>query len=72
MNPSETTKTIQNAASGDWIIANLNQVGYYRVNYDDKNWKAIIEQLSEDPNVFPDANRAQVIDDSCQLAKAGS
>ncbi|RXG71853.1 hypothetical protein Avbf_01373 [Armadillidium vulgare] len=71
MSPSETTKTIQNAAIGNWIIVNLNQVGYYRVNYDNKNWKDITEQLSKDPNVFPAANRAQIIDDSCQLAKAG-
>ncbi|KAJ8311343.1 LOW QUALITY PROTEIN: hypothetical protein KUTeg_010698 [Tegillarca granosa] len=32
----------------DWVIANVQQFGFYRVNYDAKNWKNLINQLKED------------------------
>lgn len=56
----------------DWVIANLQVTGYYRVNYDKENWKLIIEQLM-DPQSFhkiSQANRAQLIDDAMNLARA--
>ena len=34
-----------------WIKGNFKQVGYYRVHYDDDNWKALIKQLNDDHNV---------------------
>lgn len=45
--------------------------GFYRVNYDENNWLTLIEHLknsSADVNVL---NRAQLIDDSFNLARAG-
>lgn len=46
--------------------------GYYRVNYDAQNWKLIIEYLTHKnfTNINP-VNRAQLIDDSLNLARAG-
>lgn len=29
----------------DWLLANLNTVGYYRVNYDAANWDRLLEVL---------------------------
>ncbi|XP_047471569.1 aminopeptidase N-like isoform X2 [Penaeus chinensis] len=54
-----------------WVIFNLQQTGYYRVNYDDHNWGLLIQQLKEDHEVIHVVNRAQIIDDAMNLAKAG-
>lgn len=31
----------------DWILFNINETGYYRVNYDSKNWNMLIEYLKD-------------------------
>lgn len=55
----------------DWIIANLQETGYYRVNYDEHNWGLLIEQLQDDDfEVIHAVNRAQLIDDALNLARA--
>nr|XP_045582294.1 aminopeptidase N-like isoform X1 [Procambarus clarkii] len=54
-----------------WVIFNLQQTGYFRVNYDDHNWDLIIEQLLTDHRVIHTQNRAQIIDDALDLARAG-
>ncbi|GFO22826.1 aminopeptidase n, partial [Plakobranchus ocellatus] len=54
-----------------WILANVNQYGYYRVNYQLGNWEALVKQLEDDHTVLPAINRAQIIDDAWNLAKAG-
>ncbi|XP_029155579.1 aminopeptidase N-like [Nylanderia fulva] len=55
-----------------WIIANLQQMGYYRVNYDIKNWQRIASYLNSDQylNIHV-LNRAQIIDDAFHLTIAG-
>ena len=60
-------------AANDWIIVNLQQTGYYRVNYDDSLWESIIRQLNAPGSGFTainSLNRAQLIDDSFHLARA--
>ena len=37
--------------SGDWLVANINMTGYYRVNYDSGNWERLIAQLNTAPQV---------------------
>ncbi|XP_046648039.1 aminopeptidase N-like [Daphnia pulicaria] len=54
-----------------WVIFNIDQVGYYRVNYDQHNWHLIIQQLTEDPREISVINRAQLIDDAFNLARTG-
>ncbi|XP_037773440.1 aminopeptidase N-like [Penaeus monodon] len=54
-----------------WVIFNLQETGYYRVNYDDHNWNLIIQQLKKDHRVINPINRAQIIDDAMSVAKAG-
>ena len=47
-------------------------VGYYRVNYDEKNWAVLISYLKSDNyEKIPPVNRAQLLDDSLNLARAG-
>uniref|UniRef100_A0A4W3JRV3 Aminopeptidase n=1 Tax=Callorhinchus milii TaxID=7868 RepID=A0A4W3JRV3_CALMI len=53
-----------------WILANINVTGYYRVNYDENNWKNLLSQLEKDHKVIPIINRAQIIADSFNLARA--
>lgn len=45
-------------------------LGFYRVNYDEDNWNAIINQLYKDNKVIHVYNRAQLIDDVFNLALA--
>ncbi|XP_033121289.1 aminopeptidase N-like isoform X2 [Anneissia japonica] len=54
-----------------WIIVNIKQAGYYRVNYDQQNWNLISIQLIYDHNVIPVANRASLLSDANKLAQAG-
>ncbi|XP_041367071.1 aminopeptidase N-like [Gigantopelta aegis] len=37
--------------SGSWVIVNLVQSGFYRVNYEDTNWLALIRQLTVNNSV---------------------
>ena len=39
------------SASDSWLVLNVQQYGYYRVNYDDSNWNALMDQLKADPSV---------------------
>lgn len=48
----------------------MGVLGFYRVNYDYANWNALIDQLHADANAIHVLNRAQLIDDAFNLAKA--
>ncbi|XP_063952709.1 aminopeptidase N-like [Lytechinus pictus] len=56
----------------DWYLVNTYQYGYFRVNYDDKNWMRITDQLITNHTVFPNENRGQLIDDAFTLARSGN
>lgn len=56
----------------DWIIVNIQESSYYRVNYDDNLWKLLINQINgTDYEKIHLLNRAQLVDDSLNLARAG-
>ncbi|NWX02625.1 AMPN Aminopeptidase, partial [Caloenas nicobarica] len=57
-------------SSPNWLLLNLNVSGYFRVNYNQENWDQLLEQLSSDPQAIPVINRAQIIDDAFNLARA--
>ncbi|XP_047471492.1 aminopeptidase N-like [Penaeus chinensis] len=72
MEDAEEIITIKSLPPNDqWVIFNLQQTGYYRVNYDDHNWGLLIQQLKDDHEVIHVVNRAQIIDDAMNLARAG-
>ncbi|KFB41554.1 AGAP004809-PA-like protein [Anopheles sinensis] len=55
----------------EWIIFNKQQVGYYRVNYDERNWELITNALIANWASVHRLNRAQLIDDAYWLARSG-
>ncbi|KAG5839759.1 hypothetical protein ANANG_G00208350 [Anguilla anguilla] len=57
------------AAGAEWVLANLNVTGYYRVNYDLENWNRLLTQLNTNHQVIPVINRAQLVDDAFNLAR---
>ncbi|KAF7645481.1 hypothetical protein LDENG_00203890, partial [Lucifuga dentata] len=54
-----------------WLLGNINQTGYFRVNYDLHNWNLLIQQLHINPQIISVGNRAGLIDDAFNLARAG-
>lgn len=57
--------------NNDWVILNKQQTGYYRVNYDDNLWELLVHELNNgDYSVIHHLNRAQLIDDSLNLARS--
>ena len=59
------------APTDQGLIVNVQQTGYYRVNYDESNWNLIISALNRNVSSIHRSNRAQLIDDAMNLARAG-
>lgn len=57
----------------DWFLVNIQQTGFYRVNYDNTNWGLLSKYLRNSDKFMKiaPANRAQLIDDSLNLARSG-
>ncbi|KAF7990265.1 hypothetical protein HCN44_000070 [Aphidius gifuensis] len=69
LSPNYKSLTISDVDKNKWAIFNIQQFGYYRVNYDNQNWHMIIKVLKS--NQYQDIhvlNRAQLIDDAFNLA----
>ncbi|XP_072790070.1 aminopeptidase N [Taeniopygia guttata] len=64
------TTTSFRATSPNWLLLNLNVTGYFRVNYNQENWDQLLKQLDANHMVIPVINRAQIIDDAFNLARA--
>lgn len=57
--------------SNDWMIFNVRGTAYHRTNYDNANWKLLNQQLSANHETIDVTNRALLIDDALDLARAG-
>ncbi|XP_058703141.1 aminopeptidase N [Poecile atricapillus] len=66
---TDTNNTFKLNSPG-WLLLNLNVTGYFRVNYNQENWDQLLNQLGTNHQVFPVINRAQIIDDAFNLARA--
>ena len=60
-------KFTHNLGPDEPLIINHEQSGYYRVDYDQKNWDLIINTLETDHSKINIKNRAQIYDDSYSL-----
>ncbi|XP_050432825.1 uncharacterized protein LOC126840878 [Adelges cooleyi] len=69
--PTENQTVIPAPKQSGWYVFNIQSSGFYRVNYDADNWLALIKQLNDSPKAIHVLNRAQLIDDSFNLAIAG-
>ena len=69
--PNHITSAYCNTPMEKALIINVQQTGYYRVNYDDNNWRLIISALNKNITSIHRSNRAQLIDDAMNLARAG-
>ncbi|KAM4678419.1 thyrotropin-releasing hormone-degrading ectoenzyme [Discoglossus pictus] len=69
-NKSESHR-IPSLDENNWILGNIDQIGYFRVNYDIRNWRLLIDQLMRNSEVISVSNRAGLIDDAFNLARAG-
>eukprot|EP00091_Calanus_sinicus_P021980 TRINITY_DN6753_c0_g1_i1.p1 TRINITY_DN6753_c0_g1~~TRINITY_DN6753_c0_g1_i1.p1 ORF type:complete len:154 (-),score=32.25 TRINITY_DN6753_c0_g1_i1:16-453(-) len=56
-----------NVGRNEPLIINHEQTGYYRVDYDQRNWDLIIKTLETDHTKIHEKNRAQIYDDSYSL-----
>ncbi|XP_076763833.1 uncharacterized protein LOC143431161 [Xylocopa sonorina] len=67
---NDDTLTLNIAEKDQWVIFNTHQTGYYRVNYDEENWKLLTKYLTtKDYNKIPVINRAQLVDDALNMAR---
>uniref|UniRef100_A0A673A0F8 Aminopeptidase n=1 Tax=Sphaeramia orbicularis TaxID=375764 RepID=A0A673A0F8_9TELE len=71
VNNKTETHRIGEMDDNTWLLGNINQTGYFRVNYDLQNWKLLIQQLHNNPQIISVGNRAGLIDDAFNLARAG-
>lgn len=73
LSPTETKakKIFANVNQEQAVIVNIQQTGFYRVNYDTKNWDLIRRQLLSDHHQIHRINRGQILDDALNLARAG-
>ncbi|CAF4239646.1 unnamed protein product [Rotaria sp. Silwood2] len=69
--PNQTRILSNSVPATDWIVFNVDEFGFYRVNYDEFNWLLLINALKTDRTSFSSVTRAQLIDDVFNLARSG-
>lgn len=66
----ESIQIVAGAEEGiDWIKFNKNQVGYYRVKYEESMWKKLNDALEADINSMSVLDRAHLLNDAFSLAE---
>lgn len=68
---SQDTKLTISVPNAEWIKFNHQQVGYYRVNYSEKEWQNFSAVLKGNVAALDSADRANLLDDAFSLADAG-
>ncbi|KAF6199081.1 hypothetical protein GE061_007106, partial [Apolygus lucorum] len=69
MNMTDVKFEINSSVS--WMKANVNQSGFYRVNYDPEMWDSLISVLKKNYTTFSPTDRASLLDDAFTLCRAG-
>lgn len=68
LNESSANLTIDTDDS-DWLLANPNYMGIYRVKYDSRNFRMIVDQLLSNHRRIPTITRGALIDDIFFLSR---
>lgn len=63
------TIEVASLTANDWLIINKQESGYYRVLYDDRNYRLLSDALYENIDVFHNLNRAQLLDDTYNFVR---
>lgn len=71
LRPEDDSLVVNTGVTEAGIIFNVQFASFYRTNYDDDNWQRIAETLSNDHTRIHPNNRAQLITDSFEIARAG-
>lgn len=72
LKPQAKSTIIGSVEPNSWVIFNVQQVGYYRVNYDENNWKMLTNYLKlKNLKKIHVINRAALLDDAFNLARSG-
>ncbi|XP_058118590.1 aminopeptidase N-like [Anopheles ziemanni] len=73
LTPTSPEITVSIESDINWLVVNKQQTGYYRVNYDEASWNRLVGVLNSDrfDTDLPVINRAQLVDDVANLARAG-
>lgn len=61
--------TFPSFSADDWLMVNNQQAGYYRVQYDQTNYDLLADAMVRNISLFPETNRAQLLDDLYNLAR---
>ena len=67
---TNSDSTIDINITGKPYVLNVQQTGYYRVNYEADTWMELASNLKTETNMFHRLNRAQLVDDAFALARA--
>lgn len=65
------TKNTLSALARPLSFVNCPSQGYYRVHYDEENWKLLAQTLEKNHETFPAETRASLVDDVLGLASVG-
>ncbi|XP_004523069.1 aminopeptidase N [Ceratitis capitata] len=71
LNVDEIVVRDEDLDADDWLLLNKQSTGFYRINYDDKNWELLASALKTQPYKFHPRNRAQLIFDAYKFSSTG-
>ncbi|XP_076366890.1 endoplasmic reticulum aminopeptidase 2-like isoform X3 [Tachypleus tridentatus] len=66
-----TTGTFSVKENVKWLKLNVNQTGFFRVAYEEKEWRTFIEVLHQNHEKLFCGDRASLLDDAFSLARNG-
>lgn len=60
---------IPSLSEDEWLLVNMQQSGFFRVQYDERNYELLAEALRKNVSLFHVSNRAQLLDDLYSFAR---
>lgn len=71
LNVAQTTVDNVKVPKDDWLLLNKQSTGYYRIMYDEENYRLIARGLAEETHKFHPRNRAQLMADAYRFVDSG-